>query len=190
MVKSDVNPPHEAGDSHVCTSALVEAGTAAASLVSSGCTPRSSAWASRRSALLSSCLCFFFFAFFSSLLFWKMFNSACVRKTLNHLIQSMKRCYQLNRLGKTRGGRQATHLHMVKDIDLTLTFLSLSLSFFFSCLSLLLFFLGSCVAASPSSTGLFGGSAARCALTGSFSLSASGLPKQKCTKMTFYLNLR
>lgn len=35
--------------------------------------------------------------------------------------------------------------------------------------------------ASPSSVGLFGASAARCDLTGSFSLSASGLDEQTCT---------
>lgn len=64
---------------------------------------------------------------------------------------------------------------------LNLTFLSLSLSFFLSLFSLLLFFLGSCgvaFSASPSSAELFGAPAARCDLTGSFSLSASGLHKQ------------
>lgn len=71
---------------------------------------------------------------------------------------------------------------------LNLTFLSLSLSFFLSLFSLLLFFLGSCgvaFSASPSSAGLFGAPAARCDLTGSFSLSASGLHKKKHTDTYF-----
>lgn len=77
-------------------------------------------------------------------------------------------------------------LHSKKCVteNCAFTFLSLSLSFFFSFFSLLLFFFGSCEAAlslSPSSTGLFWTSTARWDLTGSFSLSASGLDRT-CTR--------
>lgn len=167
----------------------MEAGTAATSLVSSDCTARSSAWTSRRSAPLSSCLCFFFFVFFSSLLFWKTIDSVVVRliqleNIFHHLNQPVKQLYQLTRLGQM----QAVHRRIIHRVW-KLTFRSLSLSFFFSCFSLLLFFLGSCEAASPSSIGLFGASAARCARTGSFSLSARGLAKQQHTADDCFIRL-
>lgn len=140
-------------------------------------------------------LVFMFVLFFLCLLLFlallKNINFTCfVRNSLNRFKPVNEVVSTVQQTGNNRGGRQRNHPCLVKSSEKgkkksILTFLSLSLSFFFSCFSLLLFFLGSCVAASPSSTGLFGASAARCALTGSFSLSASGLTKQQCRKYDF-----
>lgn len=140
-------------------------GRAAISLVSSDWTA-SSGWDSIGSS--STSLCFFFF-FFSSLLLYNTWASSYYE----YLWSVNTECNAIQQHSLIL--LKCTYLHLYY-----LTFLSFSLSFFFSFFSLLLFFLDSCgmLSLPRSSAGLFSTSG-RWVLTGSFSLSARGLERMR-----------